>query len=192
MHLVKPFPILVFLIVLLGSIASSASDLTASVTNDIHFHKDGSGCLTITVIGSDFYSVANVFGLSKADLSTNSLDYYLKLALEKLHLKEKGKSLKTNATSVTFSYACSFSTPKSVLDWLDDNVLVPGKHIDWTSREIELQIRLSEQYDMDLTFAFSFDGYRITNANGVVMNSKRVLWHPGGVIKVLYLKAKRT
>jgi hypothetical protein len=169
-----------------------ASEIKTSVTNDFHFFKDGSGCMSITVSGSDIYSIAKVFGLSKKYLSDNSLNFHLKEALDKLGLKEQSKALTTNGAIVTFTYVCKFSSPKAVLDWLDDNVSISGKYIKWQKNYVELQIRLGEEYDANTSFVFRFDGYNIKNANGIMLDAKAILWRPdeSNGIKTLHLRAE--
>jgi hypothetical protein len=191
-QIIKRLAVVFFVSLFFMQTTAFASEIETSVTNDFHFFKDGSGSMSITVSGSDIYSIAKVFGLSKQYLSQNSLDYYLKEALDKLGLKEQSKSLTTNGGLVTFTYVCNFPSPKAVLDWLDDNVSISGKYIKWEKHIVELQIRLGEEYDANTTFVFRFDGYKIRNANGLMLDAQTISWRPdeSNGIKTLQLRAE--
>jgi hypothetical protein len=169
-----------------------ASEIETATTNDFHFYRDGSGCMTITVSASNIYSIGSVFGLSKDYLAKNSLDYYLRPAIIKSGFKELSTSLKTNATSVMYVYTCSFRDPQSVLNWLDDNISISDKYFKWRKHEVDVHIRLSEEYQAGTTFGFRFDGYKIRNANGLILDAQTILWRPdeSNGIKTLHLRAE--
>jgi len=191
-----------FIIIAFGSLFASiiayGSEGKASMLTDIHFFSGGSGRMSITANGDDIYTLAEMFGIPKGELSKHSLDFYLKAELEsdKIGLKTESVSIKTGSTSATATVICSFSSPDAVVKFLDDDITIKDKYIKWGNGKVELQIRFGVVYDKNVTYTyvFRFDGYNIKNANDIVLNSNTVSWQAdfgASGVKTLHLIAER-